>query len=40
MFGHRTPLQLTDAPVAVLLVLAVASVGVYGILLALSLIHL
>ena len=34
MFGHRTPLQLTDAPVAVLLVLAVASVGVYGILLA------
>jgi len=32
--GHRTPLQLTDTPVAVLLVLAVAGVGVYGILLA------
>ena len=31
---HRTPLQLTDAPAAVLLVLAVASVGVYGIVLA------
>jgi NADH-quinone oxidoreductase subunit H len=34
MFGHRTPLQLTDIPVAVLLVLAVAGVGVYGIVLA------
>ncbi|MGO4603031.1 NADH-quinone oxidoreductase subunit NuoH [Terrabacter sp. 2YAF2] len=34
MFGHRTPLQVTDVPVAVLLVLAVASVGVYGIILA------
>ena len=34
MFGHRTPLQLTDAPVAVLLVLAVAAVGVYGIVMA------
>ena len=34
MWGHRTPLQLTDAPAAVLLVLAVASVGVYGIVLA------
>ncbi|RNI25507.1 NADH-quinone oxidoreductase subunit NuoH [Flexivirga caeni] len=34
MFGHYTPLQLTDAPVAVLLVLAVAGVGVYGIVLA------
>ena len=34
MFGHMTPLQLTDLPVAVLLVLAVASVGVYGIILA------
>ena len=33
MFGHRTPLQLTDLPVAVLLVLAVAGVGVYGIVL-------
>ncbi|MEO7069220.1 MAG: NADH-quinone oxidoreductase subunit NuoH [Nostocoides sp.] len=34
MFGHTTPLQLTDLPVAVLLVLAVAGVGVYGIILA------
>ncbi len=34
MFGHETPLQVTDVPVAVLLVLAVASVGVYGIILA------
>src|SRR5215217_6234508 len=34
IFGHRTPLQLTDIPVAVLFVLSVASVGVYGILLA------
>jgi len=33
IFGHRTPLQLTDTPVAVLLVLAVAGVGVYGIVL-------
>jgi NADH-quinone oxidoreductase subunit H len=34
MFGHHTPLQLTDTPVAVLLVLAVAGVGVYGTVLA------
>ncbi|MGL4173938.1 MAG: NADH-quinone oxidoreductase subunit NuoH [Actinomycetota bacterium] len=34
IFGVRTPLQLTDIPVAVLFVLAVAGVGVYGILLA------
>jgi NADH-quinone oxidoreductase subunit H len=34
MFGHVTPLQITDVPVAVLLVIAVASVGVYGIVLA------
>ena len=34
MFGHRTPLQLTDTPIAVLMVLAVAGVGVYGVLLA------
>lgn len=33
LFGHRTPLQLTDTPVAVLLVLAVAGVGIYGIVL-------
>jgi NADH-quinone oxidoreductase subunit H len=32
--GHRTPLQLTDLPVATLLVLAMSSVGVYGIVLA------
>lgn len=34
MFGHQTPLQLTDLPVAVLLVLAVAGVGAYGVVLA------
>lgn len=34
MFGHYTPLQLTDTPIATLLVLAVAGVGVYGIVLA------
>jgi NADH-quinone oxidoreductase subunit H len=34
IFGHKTPLQLTDLPVAVLLVLAMASVGVYGLVLA------
>ncbi len=34
VFGHATPLQLTDLPVAVLYVLAVTSVGVYGIVLA------
>ncbi|CAM3308206.1 NADH-quinone oxidoreductase subunit NuoH [Mycobacterium frederiksbergense] len=34
IFGHTTPLQLTDMPVAVLYVLAVTSVGVYGIVLA------
>ena len=33
-FGQRTPLQLTDLPVAVLYILAVTSVGVYGIVLA------
>ncbi len=33
-FGHRTPLQVTDTPVAVLLVLAVAGIGIYGIVLA------
>lgn len=33
MFGVRTPLQLTDFPVAVLYILACASVGVYGIVL-------
>jgi NADH-quinone oxidoreductase subunit H len=34
IFGHSTALQLTDLPVAVLYVLAVASVGIYGIVLA------
>lgn len=33
MFGIDTPLQLTDFPVAVLYILACASVGVYGIVL-------
>ncbi len=32
-FGTETPLQLTDLPVAILYVLAVTSVGVYGIVL-------
>jgi NADH-quinone oxidoreductase subunit H len=32
--GVRTPLQLTDLPVAVLLILAMSSMGVYGIVLA------
>ena len=34
IFGHRTPLQLTDLPVAVLFIFAMASIGVYGIVLA------
>jgi len=34
ILGHRTPLQLTDLPVAVLYVLAITSIGVYGIVLA------
>lgn len=34
IFGHQTPLQGTDLPVAVLLVLAMSSMGVYGIVLA------
>jgi len=32
-FGHRTPLQLTDMPVAVIFVMAIASIGIYGIVL-------
>src|SRR5260370_374729 len=32
--GHHTPLQLANLPVAVLLVLAMSSMGVYGIVLA------
>jgi NADH-quinone oxidoreductase subunit H len=34
VFGHLTPLQLTDLPVGVLYVLAITSIGVYGIVLA------
>ena len=32
-FSDETPLQLTDMPVAVLFVMAIASVGIYGIVL-------
>lgn len=34
VFGNATPLQLTDLPVGVLYVLAITSIGVYGIVLA------
>ncbi|MFF2661235.1 NADH-quinone oxidoreductase subunit NuoH [Kitasatospora sp. NPDC058032] len=34
VFGTRTPMQLTDFPVALLYILATASVGIYGIVLA------
>jgi len=34
IFHHYTPLQVTDLPVAVLLILAMSSIGVYGIVLA------
>jgi len=34
VFGHRTPLQLTDLPVGVLIVFACSSLGVYGVVLA------
>ncbi|WP_020526076.1 NADH-quinone oxidoreductase subunit NuoH [Catelliglobosispora koreensis] len=33
LFGQKTPLQLTDIPVAVLLVLACSGLGIYGIVL-------
>lgn len=33
IFGYSTPLQLTDMPVAILYVLAIASLGLYGIVL-------
>ncbi|MBX6750725.1 MAG: NADH-quinone oxidoreductase subunit NuoH [Micromonosporaceae bacterium] len=33
IFGHQTPLQVTDVPVAVLVILACSAVGVYGIVL-------
>ena len=34
IFGHWTPLQLTDVPVAVLFILGLSAIGVYGIVLA------
>src|SRR5687768_849036 len=34
IFGERTPLQLADAPIGVLVVLACSAMGVYGIVLA------
>jgi NADH-quinone oxidoreductase subunit H len=34
IFHHQTPLQVADLPVGVLLVLAMSSIGVYGIVLA------
>ncbi|HEX6522599.1 MAG TPA: NADH-quinone oxidoreductase subunit NuoH [Streptosporangiaceae bacterium] len=34
IFHHHTPLQVSDLPVAVLLILAMSSMGVYGIVLA------
>jgi NADH-quinone oxidoreductase subunit H len=33
IFGHRTALQVTDVPVAVLVVLACSAIGIYGIVL-------
>ncbi|HWH01910.1 MAG TPA: NADH-quinone oxidoreductase subunit NuoH [Pilimelia sp.] len=33
VFGHQTPLQVTDVPVSVLVLLAAASMGIYGIVL-------
>ncbi len=33
IFGHRTPLQLSDTSVSVLLILAASSMGVYGVVL-------
>lgn len=34
VFGHHTPLQTADLPIAVLFILAMSSIGVYGIILA------
>ncbi|WP_296137908.1 NADH-quinone oxidoreductase subunit NuoH [uncultured Tessaracoccus sp.] len=34
MFGHQTRIQVTDLPVAALFVMAIASIGIYGIVLA------
>ncbi len=33
LFGHQTPLQVTDLPMAVLFVMAIAGIGIYGIVL-------
>lgn len=33
IFGHQTPLQVTDVSVAVLVLLALSSIGIYGIVL-------
>jgi NADH-quinone oxidoreductase subunit H len=33
IFGHRTPLQVTDVPVAALVILACSSMGIYGFVL-------
>lgn len=33
IFGHSTPLQLTDTPVAALYILAITSLGLYGVVL-------
>ena len=33
VFGYRTPLQLTDLPVAVVFILGLSAIGVYGIVL-------
>jgi NADH-quinone oxidoreductase subunit H len=33
IFGQQTPLQLTDAPIGVLIVLACSAMGIYGIVL-------
>lgn len=34
LFGHHTPLQLADSSIAVLFVLAIAGIGIYGVVLA------
>ncbi|MFJ6751328.1 MULTISPECIES: NADH-quinone oxidoreductase subunit NuoH [unclassified Streptomyces] len=34
IFGHRTTMQLTDLPIGILYILATASIGIYGIVLA------
>jgi NADH-quinone oxidoreductase subunit H len=33
IFGQQTPLQLTDAPIGVLIILAMSAMGIYGIVL-------